>query len=174
MVRVMLQDVDAFLRYFGGVHKRTLRDVAALPPAAAAWRGPGELGEGLWSLGQIVGHIAGGRLMFGGAYAGRGWQLPRLPYDPADQAAWLPLLEWSASSLNERLAGTPAAWLERRLAAMDQSGLLVGWRVLMLLVEHEVHHRSQLDTYAGLEGWAVPDLFGLSFEQVRQYASDAP
>ena len=23
-----------------------------------------------------------------------------------------------------------------------------------MMVEHEVHHRSQIDAYAGLEGWA--------------------
>ena len=27
-----------------------------------------------------------------------------------------------------------------------------------MLVEHEVHHRSQFDTYAGLNGWSPPDI----------------
>jgi len=34
------------------------------------------------------------------------------------------------------------------------------------MVEHEVHHRSQIDTYAGLEGWPVPDIFGRSAEDI--------
>jgi hypothetical protein len=31
---------------------------------------------------------------------------------------------------------------------------LSGWRVLMMMIEHEAHHRSQIDAYAGLEGLA--------------------
>ncbi len=36
----------------------------------------------------------------------------------------------------------------------------------MLMLEHDVHHRSQIDTYAGLQGWDVPDIYGRSAEQV--------
>jgi len=36
----------------------------------------------------------------------------------------------------------------------------------MMMLEHEVHHRSQIDTYAGLEGWPVPDIFGRSAESI--------
>jgi uncharacterized damage-inducible protein DinB len=43
---------------------------------------------------------------------------------------------------------------------------LSGWRVLMMHIEHEVHHRSQIDAYAGLEGWPVPDIFGRSAESI--------
>jgi uncharacterized damage-inducible protein DinB len=43
---------------------------------------------------------------------------------------------------------------------------LSGWRLLMMMLEHEVHHRSQIDSYAGLEGWPVPDIFGRSAESI--------
>ena len=36
----------------------------------------------------------------------------------------------------------------------------------MLMIEHEVHHRSQIDAYAGLEGWPVPDIFNRSAESI--------
>jgi hypothetical protein len=36
----------------------------------------------------------------------------------------------------------------------------------MMMLEHEVHHRSQIDSYAGLEGWPVPDIFGRSAETI--------
>jgi uncharacterized damage-inducible protein DinB len=36
----------------------------------------------------------------------------------------------------------------------------------MMMLEHEIHHRSQIDTYAGLQGWPVPDIYGRSAEQV--------
>jgi uncharacterized damage-inducible protein DinB len=173
----MLTSVDAFLGYFETVHRRTVRDVAALPPEAAAWRAPGDLGEGLWSLGEIVGHIAATRTMFVGAFAGGGWHLPGAgadAFDARDQATWVPALESALEWMQWRLANAPAAWLERRVESMDRTARIQGWRVLLLLVEHEVHHRSQLDTYAGLDGWRVPDLFGFSFEQVRELAGPGP
>jgi len=36
----------------------------------------------------------------------------------------------------------------------------------MMMLEHEVHHRSQIDTYAGLMGWPVPHIFGRSKESI--------
>ena len=34
----MISDIASYLRFFDSVRRRTERDVAALPPAAAAWR----------------------------------------------------------------------------------------------------------------------------------------
>jgi hypothetical protein len=31
---------------------------------------------------------------------------------------------------------------------------------------HDVHHRSQIDTYAGIAGWPVQQIFGRTAEQV--------
>ena len=45
--------------------------------------------------------------------------------------------------------------------------LTLGLAILMMMIEHEVHHRSQIDTYAGLQGWPVPDIFGRSAETIR-------
>jgi hypothetical protein len=36
----------------------------------------------------------------------------------------------------------------------------------MMMIEHEVHHRSQIDAYAGLQGWPVPDIFNRSAEHI--------
>jgi uncharacterized damage-inducible protein DinB len=51
---------------------------------------------------------------------------------------------------------------------IDSEGELSGWRVLMMMVEHDIHHRSQIDTYAGLNGWPVPDIYGRSAETIIQ------
>ena len=51
----MITDMDAYLRFFDSVRRRTERDVAALPPEAAAWRPPATGGEAGWSIGTIVG-----------------------------------------------------------------------------------------------------------------------
>ena len=64
------------------------------------------------------------------------------------------------------LSGTPDAWLERRVDMIDSAGALQGWRVLLMMMEHDIHHRSQIDTYAGMNGWHVPDIYNRSAETI--------
>lgn len=92
---------------------------------------------------------------------------------PSEAAAWRPPAVsgeagWSIGQIVGRLLkDTPDAWLSRRVEMIDTPGsTLSGWRILMMLVEHEVHHRSQIDAYAGLQGWPVPDIFNRSAEDI--------
>ena len=89
----MITDIVSYLRFFDSVRRRTERDVAALPPAAAAWRAPTVEGETGWGIGQIVGHIGASRLYFASAYRGEGWIWGETGADPGDQGTWLPWLE---------------------------------------------------------------------------------
>jgi uncharacterized damage-inducible protein DinB len=164
----MITDIASYLRFWEGVRRRTERDVAALPPQAAAWRPPAAGGEAGWSIGRIIGHIGGSRLYFASAYRGEGWLMPTtLEIDEHDPATWLPWLRTSAESFAARLADTPPEWLNRRVETLDTPGAtLAGWRILMMHLEHEVHHRSQIDAYAGLQGWPVPDIFNRSAEYI--------
>jgi uncharacterized damage-inducible protein DinB len=163
----MITDMPSYLRYFDGVRRRTDRDVAALPPPAAAWTPPAREGEAGWTIGQIVGHIGVSRLYFASAYRGEGWIWAEPELDPADQSTWLPWLGASAERFRALLEDTPADWLARRVETIDTPGATIaGWRLLMMMVEHEVHHRSQIDAYAGLAGWPVPDIFNRSAESI--------
>ena len=36
----------------------------------------------------------------------------------------------------------------------------------MMMAEHDVHHRSQIDAYAGINGWPIEHIFGRTAEQV--------
>ena len=165
----MITDIASYLRYFEGFRRRTERDVAALPADAARWRPPAGEGEAGWSIGQIVDHIGGTRLYFASAYRNEGWLWARAgtEMDPGDQGTWLPWLDRSATRFIELLKDTPDEWLNRRIEMIDTPGRsLSGWRLLMMLLEHEVHHRSQIDSYAGLQGWPVPDIFGRSAESI--------
>ena len=162
----MITDMESYLRFFDSVRRRTERDVAALPPAAAAWRPPAVGGETGWGIGQIVAHIGASRLYFASAYRGEGWIWEKAGAEPGDQRTWLPWLQSSAEQFVAQLRETPADWLTRRVEMIDTPGTLAGWRLLMMMIEHEVHHRSQVDAYAGLEGWPVPDIFGRSAESV--------
>jgi uncharacterized damage-inducible protein DinB len=149
------------------VGRRTERDVAALPDVAAAWRPPVIDGEAGWSIGEIVGHIGGSRLYFASAYRGEGWIATRAELDPDDRSTWLPWLRASAARFVALMKDTPNDWLTRRIETIDTPGAtLSGWRLLMMMLEHEVHHRSQIDTYAGLQGWPVPHIFNRSWESI--------
>jgi uncharacterized damage-inducible protein DinB len=161
----VLTSIDAFLAYFDAVNRRALRDIGALPREADGWRPSLGEGEKAWSINQIVGHMASSRLYFASAYRGEGWLFPEPPdTDRADR--WLPAIEESAVAFRDRLADTPDEWLQRKIALIDSDGAISGWRVLLMMVEHDIHHRSQLDTYAGINGWDVPHIYGRSAEQV--------
>lgn len=161
----MYGSIAGFFRYFDSVHRRAMRDVGALPPEADGWAPQSGEGEHGWSINQIVGHIAGSRLYFASAYRAEGWVSPPAP-DVGSRDRWLPAVEASALELHRLLDGTPDEWLDRRIEMIDTAGSLSGWRVLAMMVEHDVHHRSQLDTYAGINGWPVPDIFGRAAEQI--------
>jgi uncharacterized damage-inducible protein DinB len=161
----MIRTIEEYLRFFDAVHRRAMRDVGALPPDADGWAPARGEGEGAWSINTLIGHMAGSRLYFVSAYLGQGWISPQPP-DVSRRQNWLPALRESARQVAERLVATPDAWLRRKIPMIDTSGALSGWRVLMMLLEHDIHHRSQIDTYAGLNGWPVPDIFGRSAETI--------
>ncbi len=166
----VISDIDSFLRYFEAVHRRTLRDIRALPPAADSWKPETGEGENAWSIAQIVRHIAGTRMYFANAYRAGVWLADWQSPMTDEQSSWVPGLEASLAEFRRRLAGTPAEWLQRKARMIDTEGELSGWRILMMMVEHEVHHRSQIDTYAGTQGWPVPDIYGRSAEDIGRQA----
>ncbi|MEX0683017.1 MAG: DinB family protein [Dehalococcoidia bacterium] len=162
----MFKEIGSYLRYYNGLHKRTIRDVAALPPEAEAYRPQTGEGENAWGIGELVRHMCGSRLYFARAYRDEGWFFGDPLRECNVQDDWLPALDESFELFTSRLEDTPVEWLERRIQMIDSDGTLAGWRLLMMCLEHEVHHRSQIDTYAGLNAWEVPQIYGRSAEQV--------
>ena len=155
----MITDPDSFIRYFDSVHRRSLRDIQALPSAAENWAPPVGEGEKSWSIAQIVAHMAESRLYFAKAYRDEGWIYDWENPITDSQASWIPTLEASAQEFHRRIGGTSPEWLDRRIPLIDTDGTVSGWRILMMMLEHEVHHRSQIDTYSGLQSWDVPQIF---------------
>ncbi len=161
----MFTSIETFLRYFDGVNRRAIRDVTALPEAADGWKPETGEGEKAWSINTLVGHMCGSRLYFASAYSGNGWVTPEPP-DVSSRDRWAPALEASGLALRDQLASTPADWLERRIPMIDSDGSLAGWRLLLMMMEHDIHHRSQIDTYAGMNGWDVPQIYNRSAETI--------
>ena len=163
----MFRSIEAYLNYFDAVHRRAVRDVGMLPAEADGWRPAAGEGENAWPINQIVGHMAGSRLYFASAYCGDGW-VSEPPPDVSTRDRWVPALEASAREFRSRLEATPVEWLDRKIAMIDTDAQLSGWRILAMMLEHDIHHRSQLDTYAGLNGWPVPDIFARSAEAIGE------
>jgi uncharacterized damage-inducible protein DinB len=163
----VITDIAAFLRYFDGVNRRAVRDFGSLGPAAETWKPPEQEGEDGWSVSQIVSHIATTRVFFArayaeGAYVGENFEAPT-----NTREEWVAALEKSAARFHEILEATPDSHLQRRMTMLaDPSRTMGAWRVLMQQVEHEIHHRSQVQTYAGLYGWGVSQIFGQRAEDV--------
>jgi uncharacterized damage-inducible protein DinB len=164
----VITTIDAFLRYFAGVNRRAVRDIGGLPAEAEHWQPPTrDRSERGWTIAQLVAHMAASRLFFVAAYCGEGWRAEPWPHACETREQWVAAFNESAGLMAERLSATPDEWLNRRQPGMDGGEqLLSGWRMLMMGTEHDVHHRSQIDTYAGIAGWEVQQIFGRRAEDV--------
>ena len=163
----MYRSTEAFLKYFDAVNRRAVRDIAALPPAADGWKPATGEGEKAWGINTLVGHMAGSRLYFASAYSGKGWISPPPP-DVSSRDKWVPAITQSAAEFRALIENTPDEWLDRKVEMIDGEGSLSGWRLLSMMVEHDIHHRSQIDTYAGLNGWDVPQIYNRAAEQIGE------
>jgi uncharacterized damage-inducible protein DinB len=155
--------IEDFLRHYRGLNRRAVRDVGGLGVDAERWSPPTGDGENAWGIGQIVSHMATSRVFFAGAYAEGRWHAEEWPGPVETSEQWVAALDGSAEQVRRLLAGTPDEWLQRPVTMLDGRPT-PGWRLLMLMVEHDVHHRSQVQTYAGLYGWGVQHIFGTSAE----------
>ena len=182
----MITSIAAYLKYFESVNRRDVRDVAALPAQAEGWRPANGEGENAFTINQLVGHIAGQRFYFLAAYMGEGWTearinalpgsalRPRRPrIDVSTREQWVPALEDSAREFGETLAQTPDDWLQRKIPSIDSAVSFSGWRLLMMMLEHDISHRSQIDTYAGMNDWDPPQIYNRTAEKIGQLAADA-
>ena len=168
----MFTDINGFLRYFRSVNRRAVRDVTALPPQADGWTPAGGEGENAWSINQLIGHMCGSRLYFASAYQLQGWISPQPP-DVSRAELWAPALDHSFERFSELVGAVGPDGLTRQVPMIDTpDGSLSGWRVLMMMLEHDIHHRSQIDTYAGLNGWDPPDIYFRSAETIADLQDD--
>ena len=160
----MIASVDAFLQWFDGVNRRAVRDIGALPAAVESWAPPVRDGERGWTIAELVRHMAAARIFSVRAYLAHGWTAEPWPSSPASVAEWVIALDESCAELHRMLDGTPDEWLTRPVPGQNTSRTIPGWRILINMAEHDIHHRSQIDAYAGLNGWDVQQIFGIRAE----------
>lgn len=96
---------------------------------------------------------------------------------PADRIDWSPKEgEWTCGEIVRHLehCHSEAMAALRGLSDADlyqprptlNGPPVKAWRLLMAMVEHEVHHRSQLAVYLALMGVEPPQIYGLGLEDV--------
>ena len=154
----MFTDMDAYLKYFDGICRRTARDVAALPAEAAQWRPPVIGDESGWSIGQIVSHIGSSRLYFASAYRGEGWVWDAWPNRLPARDTWEPALERAPQHVaNETLLESLD---QRREEALDHEPL---GRVLGQAVGAQVEQLLRIDL-RHRRGVGAPHVVGLDLQ----------
>jgi uncharacterized damage-inducible protein DinB len=160
-----------FTEYFDGVRRRTIGFFRTIPAEMIDWAPK----DGEYTCGDIVRHVAVSESMFSGVVADGVWR-----YDghgreigaTLDQA--LALLDARHVAASQALAKAGDGALTEVRPALEPGGRPIrGWRVLMAMCEHEVHHRSQLASYLTLMGVDAPDIFGLGVEDVTRLTAEA-
>jgi uncharacterized damage-inducible protein DinB len=162
----MIASVTSFLSYFESVRRRTLMFCQAVPDDQIDWAPR----AGEFTCGDIVRHLAAAEQMFVTvAITGR-WSYPghERSLGP-DLPAALAYLSASHTSAVAALGTMRDSDLAEQREGVGGRPIAV-WRVLMLMVEHEAHHRSQIGSYLSLIGLESPQLYGLHLEEVIAYS----
>lgn len=166
----MIQSVAAFQSYFESIRRRTRNFCAVVPEDKMDWAPqPGE-----FTCGDIVRHLGAAEQMFVMvALTGR-WSYPGHERSlGADRRGALAYLEASHTSAAAALGTLSDTALQDSRKGVGGHPIKI-WRILMLMAEHEVHHRSQLATYLTLIGVEAPQIYGLHLEEVIAYSEREP
>ena len=157
----MITSIAEFVKYFDGVRRRTVTAVDRVGAPLASFKPrPAE-----WTCGEIVRHLAGAERFFVTKVVedrfsadlelgpDEGWRVTRARLDDVHRAAM------------SRLTALPDARLHEKVSDLD-GGRVSAWRFLMAMVEHEIHHRSQLDAWLAMAGAEPPQIYGYRMEEV--------
>ncbi len=159
----MISDIEEFIKYFHGQRRRTQWVVDAVPPAKATWTPwPGEPSP----IG-IIRRIAAGHLMYATAAARDYWAVDDFETDDSDWEAAVKYFQETTELALELLRPLSNSVLQQKRRRPDGNIPTTAWRFLMAMIEHEITHRSQLNSYLLLLNARQPDLGGLTIENVR-------
>jgi len=157
----MIGSVAEFARYFDGVRRRTWSAVDRVGSDLLGWAPrPGEM-----TCGEIVRHLAGAERFFVTKVVEDRFTEDLDPGPDLDHAATRSLLEAVHREQMDRLERLGDETLRAPRRDLD-GGTVRAWRFLMAMVEHEVHHRSQLDCYLAEAGVEPPQIYGWRMEDV--------
>ena len=165
----MLSSIAQFVGYFEGVRRRTWAAVDCVTPEILDWR---PWAHAL-SCGEIIRHLAGAERFFVAKVVEDRWTDDLDPGPSLDLAATRALLTAAHREGMARLRAVPDGRLRDRVKDLAGGAVSV-WRLLMAMVEHEIHHRSQLNSRLSASGADAPQIFGYRMEEVIARARAAP
>ena len=160
-----IQTIQPFLRYFRNVRERTMRVVRCIPEDKLDW----SYRPGKFSFGDLMRHLATvERYMFAENVQGKPSRYPghgrELADGPENVLAFFNHLHQESVAIFSRLS---AEDLQKKCVTPGGTSITV-WKWLRAMVEHEIHHRSQIYTYLGMLGIQTPPIYGLTSEEVRE------
>ncbi|MBZ5631106.1 MAG: DinB family protein [Acidobacteriia bacterium] len=165
-----IANIESFLPYCKSVRERTMRLARVIPADKLEWT----YAPGKFTLGDLLRHIAAierylwAELVQGKAsrYHGCGRELAD-GYD--NVLAFVERMHAESVEIFSRL--TPDD-LKKKSATPDGSPIST-WKILRLVVEHEIHHRGEMYAYLGMLGVQTPPLYGMTSEQVKELSTKA-
>jgi uncharacterized damage-inducible protein DinB len=160
----MIQSTADFIKYFEGVRRRTLNYIRVLPADRLGWSPQ----EGEFTCAGILRHFIETEKMFVRVVTEGGWKYESHESDEKQSLDDLiALLEATHVESMEKLRRFPEQDMnEPRYGPKGEGQPLKAWRWLMVMAEHEIHHRSQLAVYLSLMGVQPPHIFGLGVEDL--------
>jgi uncharacterized damage-inducible protein DinB len=160
----MITDIEEFIKTFHGQRRRTQWIVDAIPPDKAGWRP----WSGEQSPAEIIRCMAAGHLMYATIVAKEIWSIE--DYETL-ATGWEESLDYFNTKTEEALdllRPLPNSVLKQKRRRPDDDSLPIAvWRFLLALLEHEIHYRSELNTYLMLMNLRRPRLGGMTIEAVR-------
>jgi uncharacterized damage-inducible protein DinB len=159
----MLKDIQSFISYFEGIRRRTLNYIKTIPADRLQWSPR----EGEFTVRDLVLHIAVTEKMFVGVFVTGKWKYEdnHAAHDEDTLDQLVAHLEQNHSETMDTLRAVSDDELYQPRPTLEGT-TLKAWRLLMMMVEHEVHHRSQLAVYLMLMGVEPPQIYGLGVEEV--------
>jgi uncharacterized damage-inducible protein DinB len=160
----MLQSITEFADYFGGIRRRTMNYVRTIPEDQLDWAPD----EGEYTCRDIVRHMMATEHMYIQLLRDGEWRYPgHTEAEPTTLPALIAQMDASHQTASATLRLFPDTILhEKRPSFLADAPPVTGWRWLMAMVEHEVHHRSQLATYLHLLNVHPPQIFGVTVEEL--------
>ena len=160
-----ITSTSEFLDYFGKVRQRTLKVIACIPPEKFDWR----YAEGKFSFADLIRHLGAiERYMWAenaqlnpSRYPGHGEDLAD---GPENVLEFFNLMHRESMEIFGRLSDED---LKKKCVTPGGAPIAV-WKWLRAMIEHEVHHRSQIYVYLGMLGIPTPPIYGLTSEEVRE------
>jgi uncharacterized damage-inducible protein DinB len=166
---MVIYQAEDFLPYYHSVRERTMRVVERIPADKLEHRtqphefSPGDLARHIvllerdFYLPSLLGEAS--------RYQGCG------PAFASTLDAVLALYHEAISEMINTLSNQPTAFFQEK-CVLPQGGGIRRWKLLRLLLEHEIHHRGQLSFQLRMAEVPVQPLFGMSSEELVEWSQN--